>query len=441
MTITRTHYSTVAIILHWLIAAAIVFQIVLGWRMGNGAADPSAYAVFQLHKSIGISILILSLARLAWRIAVPAPPPPPDLAPWERRVSHLTHIAFYVVMIGLPMTGWILVSASRLDIPTVLFGLAPWPHLPILPDLEPTARAGWEAFGEKSHSALVYLTYLLLALHIGAVVKHQWLDRQALLSRMTAGGRPGLGEPRLWLVAAGLAVCVLAGFLYAPSARVSSPADVAIEMTETPPPLQTAPATDAIQDAALPTPTEDADATTPDTPAAPVVQPLARWTVRQDGAQLRFTTQWSGSPVEGRFRSWDADILFSPDRLESSRITVSIDMRSADTGDAQRDSSLPGADFFDASNHPTAVFSTTRIRRTGQGRYVADGVLNLRGVRSPLSLPFRLDIDGDVATASGGVNLDRVLFGVGQGAYASPDSIPALVGVSFNLTASRDPDA
>ena len=69
MAASRTRYTTVAIVIHWLIAAAIVFQIILGWRMGDGPkGSPTTFALFQLHKSIGITILLLSLARLAWRL-------------------------------------------------------------------------------------------------------------------------------------------------------------------------------------------------------------------------------------------------------------------------------------------------------------------------------------------------------------------------------------
>lgn len=442
MTSTRTRYSTVAIVLHWLIAAAIVFQIVLGWRMGGGT-DASTYAVFQLHKSIGITILVLSLARLGWRIATPPPPAPPGQPRWEKAASHLTHLAFYGIMIGLPVTGWLLVSASRINIPTVLFGVIPWPHLPGISGLAPDAKAAWETFAQAGHSALAYLTYGLLALHIGAVIKHQWRDRDAVLGRMVGGARPGLGEPRLWLVAAGLAACGLAGFLYAAPPRATAPAPAAVAIEAPPVPADDTPTPDDAEPSAGDQAEMSAEDAPPEVAAQPQPQPqpqpLARWAVRRSDAQLRFSTLWSGAPVEGRFRQWDADILFSPDDLGASRIRVSIDTGSADTGDAQRDSSLPGVEFFDTSSHPTAVFESARIRRTGQGRYVAEGSLTLRGVRSPVSLPFRLDIDGDLARASGGVGLDRTVFGVGQGMYASTDAIPALVQVNFSFTAARGP--
>src|SRR5438445_9803469 len=92
-------YSTLAIVLHWLIAAAIVLQIVLSTRM-DGPRTPQSFAVTQLHKSIGVTILLLSLARLGWRLAHPPAPLPSTMARWERELSRVVHVGFYVIMIG-----------------------------------------------------------------------------------------------------------------------------------------------------------------------------------------------------------------------------------------------------------------------------------------------------------------------------------------------------
>ena len=157
----------------------------------------------------------------------------------------------------------------------------------------------------------------------------------------------------------------------------------------------------------------------------------------QKGSSLTFSATWSGNAIEGRFNRWTADILFSPEALDRSKLTVGVDMASAVTGDAQRDESLPSGDFFDTAEHPKATFTASKFRKTGEGKYVADGTLDLRGVKKPLSLPFTLKIDGDTATARGVTTLDRTVFGVGQGEWASTDQIAAGVKVSFSLTAKR----
>ena len=430
----RKRYTTVAIVLHWLIAAAIIFQVILGWRMGDGPKGATTYAIFQLHKSIGITILLLSLGRLAWRLFNKPPPHPVAQPRWETIASHVVHVAFYVIMIGLPVTGWIIVSTSKLAIPTVLYGAIPWPHLPLLPELAAGPKHLWHEIGEVGHGLLVKTTYLLLLLHLGAVAKHQILDRDEVLGHMAPGARPGFKEPRAWLAAAGLIAVIAAGYLYKPAVKHAAPAPAApaeVAATEAPVAPPTAPTAPA-----------DATAATPAAEAATSVEadktlkdPVA-WAVAKSST-LGFSATWAADTIEGQFKRWTADILFSPDALDRSKLTVSIDMGSAATGDDQRDSSLPSGDFFDTAAHPKATFTASKFRKTGEGKFVADGTLDLRGVKKPLSLPFSLKIDGDTATARGVTTLDRTAFGVGQGEWASTDQIGGKVKVSFAISAKR----
>lgn len=431
-------YSTVAIILHWLIAAALIFQVILGWRAGDGPKGAQTFALFQLHKSIGITILLLSLARLAWRLTHRAPPAPTGQPRWEKLAAHAVHAGFYVIMIGLPLTGWIIVSTSRINIPTILFGAVPWPHLPGLPELAAGAKQAWNDFGHTGHGLLVKFTYLLLALHLGAVAKHQILDRDAVFGHMAAGARPGIKEPRLWLAAAGFAAVVAAAYLYTP-AKAPQPAPAPAEAADELALPDEAPSTDApLAGPAGPTagaaPEAQSQQAAP--PAEEALKDPVAWMV-QKGSHLDFNLAWAETPIQGRFSRWTADILFSPDALDRSRLRVSIDLSSAATGDGQRDESLQGPDFFNTSAHPKATFTAGKFRKTGEGRFVADGTLDLRGVKKPLSLPFSLKIDGDTATARGVTSLDRTAFGVGQGEWASTDQIPARIKVSFALTAKR----
>jgi len=433
MAANRTRYTTVAIVLHWLIAAAIIFQVIVGWRMGDGPkGSPTTFALFQLHKSIGFTILLLSVARLAWRLVNPTPPAPAGQPRWERLAAKAVHVGFYVIMIGLPLTGWILVSTSRVVVPTLWWGVIPWPHLPGLPELAAGPKHAWHEVGEIGHGVLVKLTYLLLALHLGAVAKHQILDKDEVFPNMAPGAKPGLKEPRLWLAAAGFAAVVAAGYLFTPTVKVAKPVAPPAPVEAVPAePTAPAPVAEASPAAAVAT-SEAAEAA----PASPVLKDPVAWTV-QRGGSLTFSATWSGNPIEGRFNRWTADILFSPEALDRSKLTVGVDMASAVTGDAQRDESLPSGDFFDTAEHPKATFTASKFRKTGEGKYVADGTLDLRGVKKPLSLPFSLKIDGDTATARGVTTLDRTVFGVGQGEWASTDQIAAGVKVSFQLTAKR----
>ncbi|HEY8574189.1 cytochrome b/b6 domain-containing protein [Phenylobacterium sp.] len=392
-------YAAVAIALHWTIAAAILLQIVLASRMED--RSPEAFAVVQLHKSVGITILLLSLVRLAWRLLNPPPPLPETMARWERTLARLTHAGFYLVMVGMPLTGWIMVSTSEIRIPTLLFGLVPWPHLPL-------AGEAWHDVGEGVHESLIKVFYVLAALHVAGALKHQLFSRdEPVLARMAPGARAGRWfEPRLFPI--GLAALAVAGFglVVQPPAGVATPRQATSGGGE---PLE----------AQEPRDVEGGD----------------RWSV-QPGSSVTFATAWGGRPIEGRIGRWDADIRFDPAELEKARVRVRLDLASVTTGDRQRDQALGGPDWFDLGRHARAEFEAEDFRKTAGG-FVAHGTLTMRGVSRPLDLPFRLTIAGDRAQAQGEVALDRRDFGVGQGEWARTDQVPGQVRVRIGLVAAR----
>ncbi|WP_309604568.1 YceI family protein [Phenylobacterium sp.] len=417
-------YATVAIVLHWLIALLIMLQISLAWRMG-GKPTPESFAVFQLHKSIGITVLLLSLIRLGWRLVNPPPPEPLGLKRWERVLSRAVHWGFYVIMIGMPLTGWLTVSASRIEIPTLLYGVVHWPSLPGIADLAPAAKKTAHLIGERGHGLLALGIYALFALHVGGALKHQLFDRDTpVLPRIAPGAVPGRWwEPRLLVIVLALVGAAAFGKLVQPPRPAMGP-----------PPVAPAPA--APPSVAEPPEPATAAAPPPAPEAPPSTVPVA-WKV-SPGSSLTFTTSWGGDAVQGRFDSWQADILFSPEALDRSKVSVSIDMASGRTGDAQRDASLPASDWFDSAAHRQAVFTAKTFQKAGAERYVAHGTLTLRGVTRPVDLAFRLKIVGDRAQMSGDASLDRLAFGVGQGEFEAVDQVPAKVGVHVELTARRD---
>jgi cytochrome b561 len=175
-------YSAVAKTLHWLIALAIIGMLALGWIMTSQPNGPAKFSLFQWHKSIGITILLLSLVRLGWRLTHQVPRLPGSMPRWEKYAANVTHVIFYVLIIGMPLTGWIIVSTSSLNIPTILYGFIPWPSLPILPTLDNKRDIG-HAFG-AIHGFLAYFVVGLLLLHIGAALKHHFMTRDDILLRM-----------------------------------------------------------------------------------------------------------------------------------------------------------------------------------------------------------------------------------------------------------------
>jgi cytochrome b561 len=176
-------YNAVAKLLHWTIALGILGMIALGWYMGDlPRSDPMRFQLFQLHKSIGITILLLSLFRLTWRLTHKAPPLPSGMAALEVFAAKAVMILFYVLMIGIPLIGWGIVSSSPINLPTLLFGVVPWPHLPILPTLENKKEIA-HTLG-SIHGFLAYSVLALLALHVGGALKHHFISRDDVLTGM-----------------------------------------------------------------------------------------------------------------------------------------------------------------------------------------------------------------------------------------------------------------
>nr|WP_252393797.1 YceI family protein [Candidatus Rhodoblastus alkanivorans] len=161
----------------------------------------------------------------------------------------------------------------------------------------------------------------------------------------------------------------------------------------------------------------------------------ASWKVLP-GSALTFTGSQAGEKFTGHFGQFDAKISLDPDKLAEASIVVAVDVASAATGDLQRDTALPAKDWFDAAAFPQARFESHQVTRTAAG-YEAVGGLTLRGVTKEIHLPFTLAIDGRKAEAKGHLDLNRDLFGVGQGQWTSDEWVALKVGVDFDLKAER----
>lgn len=183
-------YDRVAAAVHWITAALLLAQIAVGFifhAMERGAVRTEW---FTWHKSLGLSILGLALVRLAWRWTHTPPPLPAEMPRWEQRVAIWSHRAFYVLLIALPLTGLIAVSAYTNQPAIELAGGVTLPPIPAVPE-----DAG--ATAEEVHKNLVQMTIALLALHLLAAIKHRFLSRSQmrLPSRMALFGGADRSAP------------------------------------------------------------------------------------------------------------------------------------------------------------------------------------------------------------------------------------------------------
>jgi|SRR5579859_2801209 len=163
----------------------------------------------------------------------------------------------------------------------------------------------------------------------------------------------------------------------------------------------------------------------------------AAWKLDGAKSQLSFSGTQIGKKFDGKFTRYQAAISFDPDHPEQGRIAVDVDLASAVTGDPQRDSALPGKEWFDVAEFPKAKFESTSIRKVSGSSFEAAGTLTLRGATHPLTLPFTLDVNGSTAHAKGHASLVRTAFGIGQGAWGSDQWVAFDVGIDIDVSATK----
>ncbi len=167
------YYSGVAIAFHWSIAVLVIVNLVIG--IGHDAI-PVLRSLMGAHKAIGITVLLLTAGRVAWRLAHRPPALPAGTPVWEKGVAHATHWTLYLLMIAMPLTGWLMVSGPGPHRPLLWFGLFDVPTLPV--------GKGLADLGHDAHGPIGWLMAALVVLHIAAALRHHLILRDTVLIRM-----------------------------------------------------------------------------------------------------------------------------------------------------------------------------------------------------------------------------------------------------------------
>jgi len=180
-TTSSARYTATAIALHWLVALGILGAFSLGLYMQDLPISPAKLKLYSYHKWAGVTLFLLILTRLAWRLAHPPPPLPTAMPAWQRRLAGGLHHLLYVLLFAIPLSGWLMSSAKGFQ--TVWFGVLP------LPDLVGKDKALGDALA-LVHQTLNFSMAGLVMVHVAAALKHHLLDRDDVLQRML----PSLGN-------------------------------------------------------------------------------------------------------------------------------------------------------------------------------------------------------------------------------------------------------
>ena len=177
-------YHGFAVLLHWLLAAALIGIFVLGSYMADLPFSPQRLQLYSWHKWAGVVILLLSALRLVWRLTHRPPALPAKIEQamprWQTVAHHATHHGLYLLFFAVPLIGWAYSSAA--GFPIVLFGLLP------LPDFVPVDQALAELI-KPWHEISAFAMAALVLLHVAGALKHALVDRDGLLQRMSPFGK------------------------------------------------------------------------------------------------------------------------------------------------------------------------------------------------------------------------------------------------------------
>jgi cytochrome b561 len=176
-------YSSFAILLHWLIALGIVVMVVLGFTMVHQHLSLARkFQLYQLHKSVGVTVLLTAVIRLGWRLTHKPPALSASMSSAEKVAAHGGHFLLYVFLFVLPLTGWGIVSVAPLNIPTRLYGVIPWPHLSFL--ARATNKDSLYSFLKQVHAYFAWTMVAVVVGHLAAALKHHFIKHDDVLIRM-----------------------------------------------------------------------------------------------------------------------------------------------------------------------------------------------------------------------------------------------------------------
>lgn len=392
---TAHSFGTVTKTFHWLTALGIIALIPMGWLANQMPYDTSEELarkawLFSLHKTLGVAVFGVALARIAWALSQPKPGLLNGARKLESLAAETVHWLLYGSLVVVPLSGWIHHAATT--------GFAPiwWPlgqNLPLVPKSENLA-----ATFAGAHWVLTKVLALSLILHVAGAMKHHVIDKDATLRRMWFGptDAPGTqrhkGHSKPAAIALALWALALSGGaafgVYAPHGSTPQ--------------------------------------------AAALAQVQSDWQV-QDGT-LNITVTQLGSEVTGTFNDWTAAISFDETLQTGKAGTVEVTIAIGSLSLGSVTDQAMGPDYFDTTEFPTASY-VADIMAVADG-YEAQGTLTIKGQSMPLTLPFDLSVVDGTASMRATSQLDRRTFGIGDN-MADEASLKFAVGLSIALSATR----
>jgi cytochrome b561 len=178
---TTDRWGSVQIGLHWTIAALILIQVPAGWAMVSASPGGLQNFLYNVHKNVGVIVLLLAVVRLGWRWAHPVPELPADLPAWQATAARVTHFLLYLLLFLMPVTGFLYTALSGFPVPLLMV----WDISKLVPVNKPAGE-----WFKLAHLSLQWLLYLVVALHVAGALQHHLVRKDWVLRRMLSSRAP-----------------------------------------------------------------------------------------------------------------------------------------------------------------------------------------------------------------------------------------------------------
>lgn len=392
---TTPGYHPVSRTLHWAVAGMVVLQFVLARLAENAEQTDSTLrqlALLANHKSVGITILALVVVRLLWRRRAPPPPLPPTMDQWQILASRISHWTLYGLLLLLPVSGWLMSSASAYSVS--------WFNLLQLPDLVAPNDALEETL-ERIHETLAVTLLIVAGIHVLAAVKHAVIDKDGVLSGMSSTLSITLG-----------ALVLGAGIWTLGTAGSGSPG------------------------AAQPVLTAGGNLSGDVSIEATGNSRLPEWQIDYADSYIRFTGDQAGASFDGEWQDWSASMRFDAEKLDDSVFDVTIRTVAVETGDDDRDSTIVGPEWFDTDNYPEARYRTSSFTSLANVGFTAEGQLVVKDSAADVALEFTVQREGERRILMGFARIERLALGLGTGEWEDTTWVSNDVTVSVRVAAT-----
>jgi len=375
-----TRYNNIAISFHWLMALLIVGMLI-GGKVMVSLDETSAirFWMTQWHKTFGILILLLAVLRLLWRLSHRSPTHPENAPAWEHFAANVSHIVLYALLFIAPISGWMLVSVSPLNIDTFLFNVIPWPHLPWLTDLADKESA--EHLLAEIHEIATGILIFLLLVHIAGALKHHLIDKDNVLTRMLPNREARTGRSMFGMLAALVLGSMVAVFGYS-----SMNPSVSLKAGDS------------------------------------AVSAIA--TVTGDLTTINFTESTVTTSL-------------SEDAGAENSLEAVVNTAALASENQQVQSSLPDADWFNSDEYPQASFESTLIEAKGNGLFSVTGNLSIKGIDQTQQFDLQITDENGQKLAKGEFTIDRTSYQLGLDSQPNSEYVKNDVIIAFEFTLSQ----